>query len=301
MSANSKRGGGGTVIDAFNTETRTVAPRRGFLPLVRAALLVLALPLAACSMFQKQEEVVPEQPADVLYNQALYSLNQGDRTAAAKQFVEVDKQHPYSNYAGKAILMTSYTYYRQGKWDDAINNAKRYLTLHPASPDAAYAQYLIAMSYYNEIPDVYRDQKDTKRAMDALNELIVKYPDSEYAIESKKRLDIAQDQLAAKEMQVGRYYLGRRDYIAAINRFKTVITQYQTTRHVEEALERVAEAYMALGIVSEAQTAAAVLGRNYPDSQWYKDAYTLVTSGGVAPRENDESWISKAFRKIGMG
>jgi outer membrane protein assembly factor BamD len=289
---------GGTVIAAFTSSARIGRLSQRAL---RIGVVALGIPLAACSMFNKQEEVVPEQPADLLYNQALYSLNQGDRTTAAKQFVEVDKQHPYSNYAGKAILMTSYTFYRQGKWDDAVTNAKRYLTLHPASPDAPYAQYLIAMSYYNEIPDVYRDQKDTKRAMDAFDELIRKWPESEYAIESKKRVDIAKDQLAAKEMQVGRFYLGRHDYIAAVNRFKAVVTNYQQTRHVEEALERLCEAYMALGIVSEAQTAAAVLGRNYPDSQWYKDAYTLVTSGGATPREDNESWISKAFRKIGMG
>jgi outer membrane protein assembly factor BamD len=264
-----------------------------------ALLLVLAGPLGGCSLFgPKEDDSAPEQAADNLYNQALYSLNQGDQTDAAKKFVEVDKQHPFSEASKKAILMTAYSYYKAGDYDNTIQNANRYLRLYPASPDAAYAQFLLSMSYYNGIPDVYRDQKDTEKALNAFDELVRKYPQSEYAIEGKKRADAARDQLAAKEMQVGRYYLGRRDYIGAVNRFKVVITKYQTTRHAEEALLRVAEAYMALGIVSEAQTAAAVLGHNYPDSEWYQDAYALVNSNGLAPREDSGSWISKAFKSI---
>jgi outer membrane protein assembly factor BamD len=265
-------------------------------------LVVLSASLGSCGMFDKNAEpVVPETPADTLYNQALFSLNAGDESEAAKRFVEVDKQHPYSDFSKKAILMTAYSYYRTGDWENTIQNANRYLKLHPASPDAPYAQFLLAMSYYNEIPDIYRDQKDTDKALKAFDELIQKWPDSEYAVEAKKRIDIARDQLAGKEMQVGRFYLGRRDYIGAVNRFKVVITKYQTTRHVEEALMRVTEAYMAPGIVSEAQTATAVLGHNFPESQWYKDAYSLVSSNGLAPREDSGSWISKAFKGIGLG
>ncbi len=197
--------------------------------------------------------------------------------------------------------MSSYAYYTGGDYDELVNAAKRYITLHPGTPDAAYAQYLIAASYFDEIPDVTRDQTQTEKALNALREVIRKYPNTEYAVNAKQKLEVARDQLAGKEMQVGRYYLDKKDYIGAINRFKIVVTQYQTTRHVEEALERLTECYMALGITGEAQTAAAVLGHNFPDSDWYKHAYSLVKSGGVEPQENKGSWISRAFRKIGLG
>ena len=160
------------------------------------------------------------------------------------------------------------------------------MTLHPGSPDAAYAQYLIGSSYFDQIPDITRDQGRTERAMQALDEVVRKYPNTEYATAAKRKLEVARDQLAGKEMETARYYLKRREYIAAINRFKVVITQYQTTRHVEEALMRLAETYMSLGIVNEAQTAAAVLGHNFPDSPWYKDAYRIVKSGGLEPTED---------------
>jgi outer membrane protein assembly factor BamD len=173
--------------------------------------------------------------------------------------------------------------------------------LHPGSPDAAYAQYLIAASYYDEIPDITRDQARTEKALASLEEVIRKYPTTEYANNAKEKITFARDQLAGKEMQIGRYYLDRKDYTGAINRFKVVVTRYQTTRHVEEALERLTEAYMSLGIVSEAQTAAAVLGHNFPDSSWYKSAYRLVKSGGLEPSENKGSWIGKAFKKVGLG
>ena len=175
------------------------------------------------------------------------------------------------------------------------------MTLHPGSPDAAYAQYLIASSYFDQIPDVTRDQRRTENAMQALDEVVRKYPHTEYAAAAKRKLEIARDQLAGKEMETARFYQKKRDYIAAINRFKVVITQYQTTRHVEEALARLTEMYMALGIVNEAQTAAAVLGHNFPDSQWYKEAYRLVKGSGVEPVEDQGSWISKAFKKVGLG
>jgi outer membrane protein assembly factor BamD len=170
--------------------------------------------------------------------------------------------------------------------------------LHPGSPDAAYAQFLIGSSYYEQIPDVTRDQGRTEKAIAALDEVSRKYPDSEYSLNAKQKIEVARDQLAGKEMDTGRYYLTRKDFGGAINRFKIVVTQYQTTRHVEEALERLTEAYMALGVVSEAQTAAAVLGHNFPDSSWYSDAYKLVKGGGFEPIENKGSWISRAFANI---
>ena len=252
-------------------------------------------------MFDKDSVQIPDDPADKLYNQGLYLLNKKDYKAAAKRFEEVDRQHPYSEWARKALLMSAFAYYEAHEYEDAISSAKRYVTMHPASADAAYAQFILGSAYYDQIPDVSRDQARTERAVAALEEVIRKYPSTEYAVSAKRKLDIGRDTIAGKEMSVGRYYLDRKDYTGAINRFKIVVTQYQTTRHVEEALLRLAECYMAMGIVEEAQTAAAVLGHNFPDSRWYKDAYTLVRSGGVEPRENQGSWISRAFKKVGLG
>jgi len=283
---------------------RLVMPGRGrrwLLALRLCALALVVVTVPACSFFNK-EEVIPDDPADKLYNEGLYLLNKSrDFKKAAKRFEEVDRQHPYSEWARKGLIMTAYAYYEGGQYDDCVNAAKRYITLHPGSPDAAYAQYLIGASYFDQIADITRDQARTEKAMNALDEVSRKYPNTEYAANAKKKLEIARDQLAGKEMDTARFYQKKRDYIAAINRFKVVITQYQTTRHVEEALMRLTETYMSLGIVGEAQTAAAVLGHNFPDSPWYKDAYSLVRGGGVEPSENSASWISKAFKKVGLG
>jgi outer membrane protein assembly factor BamD len=271
-------------------------------------LIALAIPLSGCGTgalwdkFSSKDDTFVEEPADKLYNEGLYLMNQNkDPKAAAKKFEEVDRQHPYSDWARKSLLMSSYAAYEAGDYDTCIGSATRYVTLHPGSPDAAYAQYLIAASHYDQIPDISRDQGRTEKAMAALEEVVRKYPTSEYATSAKKKLEGARDQLAGKEMAIGRFYMDKRDYTAAINRFKTVVTQYQTTRHVEEALARLTEAYMSIGIVGEAQTAAAVLGHNFPDSKWYKDAYNLVKSGGLEPSENKGSYISRAFKKIGLG
>ena len=272
------------------------------------ALIVLAIPLSGCGTgalwdkFFAKDDTFKDEPADKLYNEGLYLLNQKkDMKLASKKFEEVDREHPYSEWARKSLLMSAYAYYDAGDYDSCIGAATRYVTLHPGSPDAAYAQYLIAASQYDQIPDVTRDQGRTEKAIAALQEVIRKYPTSEYSVSAKAKLEGARDQLAGHEMTIGRYYMERRDYTAAINRFKTVVTQYQTTRHVEEALARLTEAYMAIGIVGEAQTAAAVLGHNFPDSRWYKDAYNLVKSGGLEPSENQGSYISRAFKKMGLG
>jgi outer membrane protein assembly factor BamD len=271
-------------------------------------LIVLATPLGGCgtgALFDKffaKDDTFVEEPADKLYNEGLYLMNNNnDPKAASKKFEEVDRQHPYSEWARKSLLMSAYAFYQSADYDSCIGAATRYVTLHPGSPDAAYAQFLIAASHYDQIPDVSRDQGRTEKAMAALEEVIRKYPTSEYATSAKKKLEGARDQLAGKEMEIGRYNLEKRDYTGAINRFKTVVTQYQTTRHVEEALARLTEAYMSIGIVGEAQTAAAVLGHNFPDSRWYKDAYNLVKSGGLEPSENKGSYISRAFKKLGLG
>jgi outer membrane protein assembly factor BamD len=272
------------------------------------ALIVLAIPLSGCGTgalwdkFFAKDDTFKDEPADKLYNEGLYLLNQKkDLKLASKKFEEVDREHPYSEWARKSLLMSAYSYYDAGDYDSCIGAATRYVTLHPGSPDAAYAQYLIAASQYDQIPDVTRDQARTEKAIAALQEVIRKYPTSEYSVSAKAKLEGARDQIAGHEMTIGRYYMERRDYTAANNRFKTVFTQYQTTRHVEEALARLTEAYMAIGIVGEAQTAAAVLGHNFPDSRWYKDAYNLVKSGGLEPSENKGSYISRAFKKLGLG
>jgi outer membrane protein assembly factor BamD len=259
------------------------------------ALSLVTVALAACA--GDKDLTIPDEPADKLYNEGLYLLQQKfEYKEAAKKFEEVDRQHPYSDWARKALLMQAYSYYEAKEYDDTITAAKRYVAMHPGSPDAAYAQYLIGSSYYEVIPDVTRDQQRTEQAMRELEQVIRRYPSTEYAASAKKKLDVARDQLAGKEMMIGRFYLTKKDFSGAINRFKLVVTQYQTTRHVEEALMRLTEAYMALGIVQEAQTAAAVLGHNFPDSPWYQNAYKLVQTGGLEPSENKQSWISKLFQ-----
>jgi outer membrane protein assembly factor BamD len=259
-------------------------------------IAALALALAGCGGKKKPDDAaINVDPPDVMYNKALASLDAGDTHDAMQSFENVDKEHPYSDYARKSILMSAYLNFRKAKYTDTINEAKRYVTLFPASPDAAYAQYLIGESYFRQIPDVTRDQDIADKAMDAMNVIVQKYPDSEYVEDARHKIDVARDQLAGKEMQIGRYYLERREYLAAVNRFKTVVEQYQTTRHVEEALERLTESYLGLGLVQDAQTAAAVLGHNFPDSPWYKDSYRLLGEAGAVPQENKGSWISKAF------
>jgi len=259
--------------------------------------MLLAAPIMGCGLLHKDDDYVPDAPADKLYNEGLFLLNNKQQYEdAAKKFDEVDRQNPYSDWARKALLMSAYAYYQASKYEECINAAKRYVTLHPGSADAAYAQYLIGASYYDQILDVYHDQARADKAINALEEVVRKYPDTEYAVNAKKKINLARDQLAGKEMEIGRFYMKRRDFTGAINRFKVVVTQYQTTREVEEALERLTEAYVSLGILDEAQTAAALLGHNFPESSWYKDAYKLVKSAGREPRENKDSWMSRALR-----
>jgi outer membrane protein assembly factor BamD len=283
----------------------TVArPHRRDRAIVRFVLLLplLAFVAGCANFFGEKDDVIPDVPADRLYNEGVYLLNEKkDPKEAAKKFEEVDRQHPYSEWARKALLMSAYAYYDGRQYEEAITAAKRYISLHPGTPDAAYAMYLVGASHYDQIPDVSRDQGRTEKAIAALEEVTRKFPNSEYASAARKKIELGRDQLAAKEMDVGRFNQNQKNFIGAINRFKVVVTQYQTTRHVEEALFRLAECYMMLGIVPEAQTAAAVLGHNFPDSDWYKDAYNLVKGGGFEPEENKASWMSKAFKKLGVG
>ena len=271
--------------------------------IVATVLPVLLAPLfvSACASDQDIDlatYVEQTDPADVLYNQGLANMNAGRLGEASKKFNAIDRQHPYSEYGRKALVMGAFADYRQGKYEEAINSGKRYVQLYPTDPDAAYAQYIVGLSYFRQIRDVTQDQKESRRAIEAMEEVVQRWPDSQYVEDAKAKIRFARDQLAGKEMQVGRYYLERREYIAGIKRFRYVVEHYSNTRHVEEALARLTESYYAMGLTSEAQTAAAVLGHNYPDSQWYKDSYALLQKGGLEPRETGTSWISKAGKLI---
>ena len=253
-----------------------------------AAMLGAPVLLSACqhSIEGTAAAYEADTPAGALYNRGLGYLNVGKFSDAIKSFDEVDRQHPYTEWARKSLVMSAFASYRKGDYDTAIQTANRYLTLYPGNADAAYAQYILGQSYFAQVPDVTRDQETTQKALNAMKEITTRYPDSEYAADARKKVIITEDQLAGKEMQVGRYYLERREYVAAINRFDTVVTQCPQTRHVEEALERLVEANLAMGLVREAQTAAAVLGHNFPDSSWYKDAYRLLDKKGLVPEDH---------------
>lgn len=238
-------------------------------------------------------------PPDVLYNQGLANLEGGRLGEAAKKFQAIDRQHPYSEWARKALIMQAFASYRGGDYEEATTAAKRYLSLYPNSDDAAYAEYIIGLSHYRQIPDVTRDQKQAAYTAQAMRALMERFPDTAYAEDARGKLRIARDQLAGKEMLVGRYYLERRDYLAAINRFKNVVDVYPDTRQVEEALARLTEAYYAMGLTREAQASASVLGQNFPDSPWYQDSYALLRGHGLEPREgSSDSWFASATKKI---
>lgn len=244
-------------------------------------------------------ELLPDIPADDLYNQGLARLKAHDYEGAAKKFGELEKQYPFSHWARKGLLMQTFAQYQKPSYDDAVASAQRYIGLYPTSPDTPYMYYLAGMSYYNQVPAVMQDQETADKALQVFTQLIQKFPKSEYVTDAKYKIQVARDQLAAKEMSVGRFYLTRKNYTAAINRFHDVLGKYQTTRHAEEALYRLTEAYFALGITNEAQTAAAVLGHNFPDSSWYKDAHALLQSGGLEPQEHQGSWLSKIGKTLG--
>lgn len=282
-------------------DLRRHASNRCLRGIARAGMVVALLGLAACSSTSDDSDLATTDiPAEELYNQGLALRNEGRLSEASDKFAELDRYYPYSEYARKSLINVAYVNYTRGKYPEAINAAKRFATLYPGNPDSAYALYIIGQSYFKQIPDVTRDQQNTQRALSAFSELIQRFPDSEYASDAEMKIRATEDQLAGKEMEVGRYYLKRDNYVAAINRFKLVVINYQTTRHIEEALFRLVESYYALGVINEAQTAAAVLGHNYPDSQWYKDAYNLLQTGGYSPESDGGSWISNAFKGISV-
>ncbi len=243
-------------------------------------------------------EVTPDVPASKTYDQGLEKLANGSPGEAAKKFTDLGKQYPTSDWARKGLLMSTYAQYQAGDYTTAEASAERYLKDYPNSPEADYVLYLQANSYYMQIPDISRDQEKTAKALETFQAVVQKYPKSEYVDDAKYKIDVTQDQLAGKEMSIGRFYLTRRNYTAAINRFRNVLQYYQTTRHAAEALYRLVEAYLGLGITQEAQTAAAVLGHNFPNSQWYHDAYDLLKGKGLSPHSFGGSWISTIWHTV---
>src|SRR5712675_838225 len=262
----------------------------------RLVVAVLLIVLAGCG--NSKNEVYIEKPVDDLYNKAMDAVVDERYSEAAKTFEQVESQHPYSVWATKSQLMSVYSQYEAGNYDQAVIAADRFIQLHPGHRDVAYAYYLKAICYYMQIVDVGRDQRTTELALRSLDDIVRRFPDSKYARDAKLKLDFTRDHLAGKEMEIGRYYLKRGEYLAAINRFKRVIDNYQTTTHVPEALERLVECDLALGLVKEAKENAAVLGYNYPGSRWYTDAYALVTGTGNSGAVTGEGFVSRVVGSV---
>jgi outer membrane protein assembly factor BamD len=269
--------------------------------LLSIALMGTGLGMASCQT-DKDIDITKlgfeSESPEVLYNQGLANMKAGNMVEASRKFDSIERQNPFTEWGRKALVMSTFAKYRMSRNDEAVATGNRYLNQYPRSQDSAYVQYLVGLSLSRQISDVTQDQRAAMRTIEAMTKVVNDYPDSEYVEDAQAKIRFARDQLAGKEMQIGRYYLERKEYLAAIQRFRVVVEQYSNTNQVEEALARLTETYYAMGIVSEAQTAAAVLGRNYPDSQWYADSYKLLQSGGVEPRENRGSWISRAGARL---
>jgi outer membrane protein assembly factor BamD len=286
-----------------------MAPAARLTVLARAALLggTMAL-LAGCSLFGGKDDETNnankdaanyrERSVEQIYADGWRAINAGAWDVCAAQFNEVDRQHPYSVWARRAMLISAFCSYQANAYPQAIATADQYISLHPGSPEVAYAFYIKAISLYEQIVDIGRDHSNTEGALVALQDVVQRFPDTEYARDATLKIDLTEDHLAGKEMEVGRYYLTRGDYIGAINRFRIVVDQYQTTPQIAEALERLTESYYSLGLDSEAQTAAAVLGANYPGTVWYQDSYNILKGRNLLPQADQQSWIYKAFHKM---
>jgi outer membrane protein assembly factor BamD len=275
----------------------------------RAVLMTLAIfasgtMLSACNTdpdLDITKLAVETDPPAKLYDQGLANINAGKLTEAQKKFDAIDAQHPFTEWSRKALVMSTFAKYRQGDNDGAIATGERYMNLYPQSKDAAYVQYLVGLSYSKQIPVVTQDQRASARTIEAMTKVVTLYPTSEYVDDAQVKIRMARDNLAGKEMQIGRYYQERKEYLAAVSRYRNVIESFSNTNQVEESLSRLVECYYSLGLTDEAQTAAAVLGHNYPDGQWYKDSYALLKNNGLEPHENSGSWISRAGKKLLLG
>lgn len=260
-------------------------------------LLMTLVGVSACSSSNKPKAQV-EEDVDTLYNRAASALDQGDYATATRSFEEVERQHPYSAWATQAQLMAAFSSYQDQRYDEAVLALDRFIQLHPGNKDVDYAYYLKALCYYEQISDVRRDQEMTQEALEALDALVSRFPESQYSRDATLKRDLTLDHLAGKEMEIGRYYLNRGHINAAINRFRTVVQKYQTTTHVAEALHRLVEAYLTLGMTEEATQVAAVLGYNYPGSPWYKQSYELLDEKSRARILDERSFVDQTIDSI---
>jgi outer membrane protein assembly factor BamD len=263
--------------------------------------LGLVLTLGACGGDKNSAAVLEGLEPEQIYKRAEFMLNDGDPDDAAKLFNEVERLYPYSEWAKRGLIMAAFSYHTDKDYDNSRAAAQRFIDFYPADEDAAYAQYLLALSYYDQIDKVGRDQGLTYQALQALRIVIERYPDSEYARSSILKFDLAFDHLAAKEMEIGRYYLKRGHYTAAINRFRAVVEEFQTTTHTPEALMRLVEAYLSLGLTNEAQTAGAILGHNFQSSPFYEDAYKQLTGQGLELAPRGTGWLRDVYRRTIRG
>jgi len=247
------------------------------------------------------EKPIEQYSAEEIYKRGEYDLGNDDFKAAVKWFGEVERLYPYSEWAKRALIMQAFSYHKDKKFEESRAAAQRFIDFYPADEDAAYAQYLLALSYYDQIEDIGRDQALTFKALQALRTVIERYPDTEYARSAVLKFDLAYDHLAAKEMEVGRYYLKRGHFTSAINRFRVVVENFQTTTHVAEALHRLVESYLSLGLTQEAQAAGAILGYNYQSTEWYQSSYDLLVKQGLQPEARGDNWLAKIYRQLIKG
>ncbi|MGJ8544988.1 MAG: outer membrane protein assembly factor BamD [Sulfitobacter sp.] len=277
--------------------------------LIGSVMLVAAL--SACggqnpgrsdgSFFNPQEIPLETYSAEQIFERGEYELERKRPDDAATYFAEIERLYPYSEWAKRALIMQAFSYHQDADYPNSRSAAQRFIDFYPDDDDAAYAAYLLALSYYDQIDEVGRDQGLTFQALQSLRTVIEVYPDSEYARSAILKFDLAFDHLAGKEMEIGRYYLRRDHYPAAINRFRVVVEDFQTTTHTPEALHRLVEAYLSLGLTNEAQTAGAILGHNYRSTQWYEDSYKLLTGRGLEPRSLGDNWLSAIYRQTIKG
>ena len=239
--------------------------------------------------------------AQQIFERGEFELDRNRPDDAAEFFAEVERLYPYSEYAKRALIMQAFAFHQDRDYENSRSAAQRYIDFYPLDDDAAYAQYLLALSYYDQIEEVGRDQGLTFQALQALRTVIERYPESEYARSSILKFDLAFDHLAGKEMEIGRYYLKREHYAAAVNRFRVVVEDFQTTTHTPEALHRLVEAYLSLGLTEEAQTAGAILGYNYRSTVWYEDSYALLTGQGLEAKARGDSWLARIYRQTVKG
>lgn len=264
--------------------------------------LLLTAFLAACGGGAAKEPALDTLSAEQIFKRGEFTLeDQKDAAGAIRYFAEVERLYPYSDWARRALIMQAFTYHKAKEYEDARQAAQRFLDYYPGDEDAAYAKYLLALSYYDQIDEVGRDQGLTFQALQALREVIEQYPDTEYARSAILKFDLAFDHLAAKEMEIGRYYLKRGNYTAAINRFRVVVQDFQTTTHTAEAPHRLVESYLALGLTDEAQTAGAILGHNYQSSPFYQDSYKILTARGLEMKPKGSGWLATVYRQVIKG